>query len=212
MTVQGWLQVALFVAALGLHPLVGGYMYQVYAGEPILLARVLGPVERGIYRLLRTDPARGQDWKGYARTTLIFSALCFVALFVILRRRGSIRSTRRGITPAPGTSPSTPPPRSCPTRTGSPTPGSPTMGLFVADGRTWPCRTSCLRRGRHGGGVAVIRGFAPVGHRPLGNFWVDLARGRLCILLPISWSAACSCPRVRCRLSARTEFSTLAGH
>lgn len=86
MTAQGWLQIALYVAVLtALTPLIGAYMYRVYNGERVVLARVLGPFERLVYRLLRTDPARGQNWKGYARTTLVFSALFFVALYAILR-------------------------------------------------------------------------------------------------------------------------------
>ncbi len=89
MTLQGWAQIALYVVVLtALTPLIGAYMARVYAGERVLLARVLGPLERGIYRVLRADPDEGQDWKGYARTTLLFSAVFFVLLYVILRTQG----------------------------------------------------------------------------------------------------------------------------
>src|SRR6266511_6166475 len=49
---------------------------------------VLGPVERGFYRAVRTDPDREQDWKQYATTVLVFSALFWLALYAILRLQG----------------------------------------------------------------------------------------------------------------------------
>jgi K+-transporting ATPase ATPase A chain len=51
----------------------------------VLLERFLGPVERLTYRVVRTDPAHGQDWKAYARSVLIFSGLFWLALYLILR-------------------------------------------------------------------------------------------------------------------------------
>ena len=74
MTAQGWLQIAIYLAVLtALTPLLGGYMARVYRGERVFLTPVLGPVERLTYRLLRVDPGVEQDWKAYARTTLVFS-------------------------------------------------------------------------------------------------------------------------------------------
>ena len=54
-----------------LTPLLGGYMARVYMGRRVVLERVLGPVERGFYRAVGTDPAREQDWKQYGRTVLL---------------------------------------------------------------------------------------------------------------------------------------------
>ncbi len=89
MTAQGWLRSPSTWSVLtALTPLLGAYMARVYQGEHVALERVLGPVERLTYRALRTDPERQQDWKAYARTTLVFSALFFVVLFVILRTQG----------------------------------------------------------------------------------------------------------------------------
>ena len=69
MTAQGWLQIAIFFAILtALTPVAGGYMARVYTGERVVLARVLGPLERLLYRLVRTDPDREQDWRSYGRT------------------------------------------------------------------------------------------------------------------------------------------------
>jgi potassium-transporting ATPase potassium-binding subunit len=83
---QGWLQIAFFCAALvAAMPLVGSYMARVYAGETVALSRVAGPLERLIYRLLRVDPARGQDWKGYAKSLILVSLLFWIVLYAILR-------------------------------------------------------------------------------------------------------------------------------
>ena len=77
---QGWLQIALFVAVLlALTPLIGGYMARVYGNERVLLTPVVGPLERLFHRVARTDPGRGQDWKAYARSLLVFSGLCWLA-------------------------------------------------------------------------------------------------------------------------------------
>jgi len=83
---QGWLQIAFFCAVLvACMPLVGGYMARVFAGETVGLTRIVGPLERGIYHVLRVDPARGQDWKGYAKSLMVVSLLFWIALYVILR-------------------------------------------------------------------------------------------------------------------------------
>ena len=81
MTIAGWAQIVLFLVVLtALTPLFGGYMARVYGGEPIVLDRVLGPVERGFYRLLGTRAEAEQDWRGYARSVLLFSAASLVVL------------------------------------------------------------------------------------------------------------------------------------
>src|SRR5215813_13913851 len=83
---EGWLQIALFVAVLlALTPLIGGYMAGVYTNERVFLTPVLGPLERLFYRVIRADVSRGQDWKGYARSLLVFSGLFWLALYLILR-------------------------------------------------------------------------------------------------------------------------------
>ena len=83
---MGWLQIVLFcVVLIALVPLLGGYMARVFSGERVFLTPVFGPVERLLYRVLRVDPAQGQDWKRYARSLLVFSALFWLALYVILR-------------------------------------------------------------------------------------------------------------------------------
>ena len=92
MTAAGWVQIALFGAVLtALTPLVGGYLFRVFRGERVALARVLGPVERLLYRAVATNPGREQDWKAYARSALVFSAVSWLALYLILRTQSATR-------------------------------------------------------------------------------------------------------------------------
>src|SRR5262249_49279195 len=85
----GWLQIAVFFLVLtALTPLLGGYMAKVFTGERVFLTPVIGPLERLFYRLLRTDPEHEQDWKGYARTVIVFNLLSFLALYLLLRTQG----------------------------------------------------------------------------------------------------------------------------
>jgi potassium-transporting ATPase potassium-binding subunit len=83
---QGFLQIAIFCAVLvAVMPLLGGYMARVYQNDRVFLTPVVGWLERLTYRLLRVDPKRGQDWKAYARTLIVFSGLFWLVLYVILR-------------------------------------------------------------------------------------------------------------------------------
>jgi K+-transporting ATPase ATPase A chain len=84
--VQGFVQIAIFCALIvAVVPLLGGYMARVFRGERTFLDPVVGPLERGTYRLLRIDPSHGQDWKAYARGVIFFSLAGWLLLFIILR-------------------------------------------------------------------------------------------------------------------------------
>ncbi|MGE5636315.1 MAG: potassium-transporting ATPase subunit KdpA [Nocardioidaceae bacterium] len=186
MTAQGWLQIAFYVVVLtALTPLLGGYMARVYQGERVLLTPLLGPFERLIYRLLRVNPEAGQDWKSYARTTLVFSALFFAALYLILRTQGIHPWNPEGFDSAPwDVSFNTT--ASFITNTNWQFYGGETTlsyfsqmaGLAVQNFVSAAVGMTVL--------VAVIRGFASRGTAKLGNFWQDLTRTLLYILLPLS--------------------------
>ena len=186
MTLQGWFQIALYVAALtALTPLVGAYMFRVYGGERVLLTPVLGPLERGIYRLLQTNPERGQDWKSYARTTLVFSAVSFVALYAILRTQAFHPFNPEGFG-SPPWDVSFNNAASFVTNTNWQYYGGETTmsyfsqmaGLAVQNFVSAAVGMAVL--------VAVVRGFASRSGAELGNFFVDTTRGLLYVLLPIS--------------------------
>jgi potassium-transporting ATPase potassium-binding subunit len=84
--VQGLVQIAIFCALIvAVVPFLGGHMARVFSGDRTFLDPVVGPLERGTYRLLRSDPTRGQDWKAYARGVIFFSLAGWLLLFIILR-------------------------------------------------------------------------------------------------------------------------------
>ena len=101
---QGWLQIALFLAVLvAITPLLGGYMARVFTGERVFLTPVVAPFERLFYRALMVDPHRGQDWKSYARSVLVLSGLFWLALYLILRTQTLHPWNPQGFHSAPGT-------------------------------------------------------------------------------------------------------------
>src|SRR4051812_35063574 len=213
MTVQGWLQIAVFFVVLtALTPLIGGYMARVFSGERVFLSPVIGPLERVLYRLLRTDPEREQGWKGYARTVIVFNLVSFLALYLILRTQGIHPFNPQGL------------------RSGTWDVSFNTASSFVTN-TNWQFyagETTLSNFSQMAGLtvqnfvsaavgiavlVAVIRGFSRRSGKTLGNFWTDLVRGLLCVLLPISLIGALVLVSqgVIQTLGANVDFTTLAG-
>lgn len=186
MTAQGWFQIALYVAILtALTPLIGAYMHRVYTGQPVLLTRGVGPLERVVYRLMRTDPEQGQDWKAYARTTVVFSALFFVVLYVILRTQASHPLNHEGFGSAPwDVSFNTA--ASFVSNTNWQYYGGETTMTYVSQMTGLAVQNFVSAAVGMAVLIAVIRGLVSRSGSSLGNFWVDLTRGLLYILLPIS--------------------------
>lgn len=86
MTLNGWLQIALFSAVIiALVKPFGAYMTTVFAGERTFLSPVLGPVERVFYRLCGVDERTDQHWVAYAVSMLLFSLVGFVSLYALMR-------------------------------------------------------------------------------------------------------------------------------
>lgn len=186
MTANGWLQLIVFVALLtAIVPVLGGYMARVFGGEPVLLARVLGPVERGIYRLIATDPKAGQDWKAYARSVLAFSAASWLLLYLILRTQSIHPWNPEGFGAAPwdvsfNTTSSFVTNTNWQFYAGETTLSyfSQMAGLAVQNFVSAAVGIAVA--------IAVIRGIVSRSGASLGNFWADLTRSVLYILLPIS--------------------------
>src|SRR5690349_15268576 len=97
MTLNGWLQIIIILAAVLLAAVpLGAFMAKVYAGKRTFLSPVLGPVERGFYALAGVDPAREQGWRAYALTMLMFNAAGFALLYAILRLQGFLPVNPQG--------------------------------------------------------------------------------------------------------------------
>jgi K+-transporting ATPase ATPase A chain len=186
MTWQGWFQIGLYLAVLtALVPLLGGYMARVYLGQRVVLERVLGPVERGFYRAVRTRPDREQDWKQYAITTLVFSTLFWLVLYAILRLQGVLPFNPLRFSGAPWNVTFNTTSSFISNTNWQYYGGETTMshfsqmaGLAVQNFVSAAVGMAVL--------AAVIRGFARRDTDRLGNFWVDLTRSLLYILLPLS--------------------------
>jgi potassium-transporting ATPase potassium-binding subunit len=90
MTVAGWLTIILFVVILtALAFPLGSYLAKVYTGERVFLSPIFAGPERFLYGILRVDHKRGQDWKSYAKSLLIFSLAGWLLLYVILRTQNA---------------------------------------------------------------------------------------------------------------------------
>ena len=184
---QGWLQIAVFVAVLvALIKPVGIYMARVFTNQRVFLTPVVGPIERLTYRVLRVRPdAEGQDWKAYARSVIVFSLFSWLALFLILRTQGIHPFNPEGFHSGPwDVSFNTA--SSFVTNTNWQYYGGETTLTYFTQmaGLTVQNFVSA------GVGivvvVALIRGIVARSGRELGNFWQDLVRTLLYILVPIS--------------------------
>ncbi len=186
MTTFGWLQIGLylFILLLLVKPL-GSYMARVYQGERTLLGRVVGPVERLIYRILGLRADDEMDWKTYAFALLLFSLVGLLALYGLQRLQSVLPLDPQNLGPvAPDTAFNTAASFATNTNWQSYS-GETTMsyltqmlGLTVQNFLSAAAGMAVL--------VAVIRGFVRHSTNTLGNFWVDMTRGVLYILLPLS--------------------------
>jgi K+-transporting ATPase ATPase A chain len=191
MTITGWIQILAFLAALtALTPLLGGYMARVYQGDRVALQTILAPIERGVYRLLRIDGREQQDWKQYARGVLAFSLASWLLLYLVLRTQAIWPFDPQGFTHSA--------PWDLTFNTASSFVSNTSWQYYSGEttlsdfsqmaGITVVSFTSCATG--MAVAAAVIRGFGQRGTDRLGDFWVDLTRSALYILLPLSLFAS----------------------
>jgi K+-transporting ATPase ATPase A chain len=183
---QGWLQIALFVVVLvALTKPIGLYMARVFTNQRVFLTPVLGPIERFTYRVLRVRPGEGQDWKAYARSLIVFSLLFWVALYVILRTQGIQPFNPQGFHSAPWdvnfntTS-------SFVTNTNWQYYGGETTMTYFSQMAGLAVQNFVSAAVGIVVVVALIRGIVARSGKSIGNFWQDLVRTLLYLLLPIS--------------------------
>jgi K+-transporting ATPase ATPase A chain len=186
MTIVGWLQAAFIFALVWLcvKPL-GTYMAVVFEGGRTWLTPVVAPLERALYRICRIDPACEMGWKTYAFSVIAFSLVSVVYLYVLLRTQAFLPLNPQHFgNVAPDLAWNTA--ISFMTNTNWQFySGESTMSyLSQMAGLAWHMFVSA------GTGIAIaialIRGVSRVSGTTLGNFWVDLTRSVLYVLLPIS--------------------------
>ena len=194
MTPAAWGQLALFsgLVLLTTRPL-GAYMARVFEGEKRPLPRVLGPVERLLFRLSGVDPTVEQTWVRYAGSVLAFSLFSMVVTYAILRLQHLLPLNPRklaAVDPALAFNTSA----SFTTNTNwQAYTGESTMSyLSQMAGLAWHNFISAAAG--IGVALALARGLTrrqtPEAPRTLGNFWADLIRATVYVLLPLSLVAA----------------------
>jgi K+-transporting ATPase ATPase A chain len=184
-TTAGILFLALLIVALAAaHVPLGDYMYRVYSSDKH------SRVERGIYRLIGADPKSEQSWGAYARSLLAFSAISVLFLFIFQLVQGKLpwhlNDPATPMTPALAWNTAI----SFVTNTNwQAYSGESTMGHLVQMAGLAVQNFMSAAVGI-AVAIALVRGFARKHTGDLGNFWVDLVRGTIRILLPISVVAA----------------------
>jgi len=199
MTALGILQiVAYFVVILAITKPVGAHMAKVFEGQRTFLHPLLRPLERLIYRLVGVREDAEQRWTQYAASLIAFSVACFLFTYVIQRLQGFLpfNPMHFGTKAAPsGATPVTPDLAfntavSYLTNTNwQAYSGEMTFSYFVQMAAL-AVQNFASAAVSISAAVAMIRGFARQEAKAVGNFWVDLTRSTLYVLLPIAFVAA----------------------
>ncbi|WP_324717931.1 potassium-transporting ATPase subunit KdpA [Carboxydochorda subterranea] len=187
MSPSGWLQILLYLLVLiAFTKPLGIYMARVYEGERTLLSPVLGPLERWLYRLAGTLPEREMTWKQYAGALLLFNLFGILLLYGLERVQQwlPLNPEHVGAVGPPDLALNTA--VSFGTNTNWQAYGGETTlsyftqmaGLTVQNFVSAGTGMAAL--------VALIRGFRRKSSERIGNFWVDLVRSNLYILLPLA--------------------------
>src|SRR5262252_10756673 len=186
MTIEGWVQIALFsvIIILITRPL-GGYMTRVFNGERTFLSPVFRPVERAVYWCCGVDEKEEQHWLTYAVAMLLFSVVGFLTLYALQRLQCYLPFNPQG---QPGVEPSSAFNTSVSfvtnTNWQSYVPET-TMGYLVQMAGLTVHNFVSAATGI-ALALALIRGFSRREAKAIGNFWVDLTRTTLYVLLPLS--------------------------
>ena len=186
MTVNGWIQIALYCAIIiAITAPLGGYMTRVFNGEKTFLSPLLKPVERFFYAISGVDENEDQHWLIYGVAMLAFSVAGFLSLYALMRLQNVLPFNPQKF-PAVGEHLAFNTAMSFISNTNwqSYVPETTMSYLVQMAGLTvhnfLSAATGIVLA------VALVRGFARRSAKALGNFWVDLTRCTLYILLPIS--------------------------
>ncbi len=177
--------IGFFLLLVAATPLLGGYMARVFTGQRSFLSPLLVPVERGIYRLAGVDTAHEMSWRTYALGLIAFTGVGFIALFGLLSVQGDLPLNPQGL-------PSIEPLLAFNTATSfvtntnwqayagetSMTYLSQMVGLTVQNFLSAAVGIGIM--------LALTRGLTRRSAATIGNFWVDIVRATLYVLLPLS--------------------------
>ncbi|RTL99394.1 MAG: potassium-transporting ATPase subunit KdpA [Hyphomicrobiales bacterium] len=185
MTINGWIQILLYcVIVLLLVKPLGGYMYRVFSGDRTFLSPILGPVERALYRVSGTSEKEEQHWTAYAAGIMFFSLASFLAVYFLQRLQGVLPYNPAGMTAVePGLAFNTA--VSFPTNTNWQNYGGESTMSYLVQMAALTVQNFMSAAVGIAIAVALIRGFARASGKSIGNFWVDMTRCTLYVLLPL---------------------------
>ncbi|WP_105402146.1 potassium-transporting ATPase subunit KdpA [Neorhizobium sp. T7_12] len=185
MTLNGWLQILLYCGIIiALVKPLGGYMTRIFSGERTFLSPVLVPIERGLYAMAGTSEREEQHWTSYAVSLLMFNLFGVVVLYAMMRLQAGMPYNPAGMGAVPpelsfNTAVSFVSNTNWQNYGGESTMSYLTqmMGLNVQNFLSAATGMAIA--------VGLIRAFSRASGKAIGNFWVDMTRAILYILLPI---------------------------
>jgi K+-transporting ATPase ATPase A chain len=185
MTLNGWLQIALYCALVlvCVKPL-GAFMARLFSGERTFLHPVVAPFERGFYRLAGVDPAREQHWTTYTVAMLVFNGLGFFVLYALQRLQHTLPLNPQGFDPvsehlAFNTA------VSFVTNTNWQSYGGESTMSYLVQMAGLTVQNYVSAATGIALAIALTRAFARAEFKTVGNFWADVTRGTLYVLLPL---------------------------
>ena len=177
--------VALAAAVLLVTPLLGQYMFRVMEGERVLLSPVLRPIERLVYRVCGIGEATEQGWKGYTVAVLVMGLVAIVAGYVVLRLQ-DVLPLNQGAIPAMSPDLALNTTVSFETNTNWQNYAGESGATYLSQSAVLAVRNFTSAATGLAVAIALFRGLTRRSAATIGNYWVDLTRGILYILLPIS--------------------------
>jgi len=185
MTLNGWIQILVFCGIIVLltKPL-GFYMHRVFNGDRTLLAPIFGPLERGLYRICGTSEREEQHWTAYAVALLLFNLAGFLVLYGLQRLQGSLPYNPAGmgaVDPALAFNTAA----SFVTNTNWQNYGGESTMSYLLQMAGLTVQNFVSAATGIAIAIALIRGFARASGKSIGNFWVDMTRCTLYVLLPL---------------------------
>lgn len=186
MTLVGWLQISLlFLAVLLVIKPLGLYMARVFSGERTFLSPVLGRLERDLYRVSGINPEKEQSWLGYTLAMLAFSLAGFLALYAMLRLQAYLPLNPQGFPGVPSDLAFNTAVSFVTNTNWQNYAGETTMSYFSQMAGLTVQNFLSAATGM-ALAVAVTRALARSKVATLGNFWVDMTRATLYVLLPLA--------------------------
>jgi potassium-transporting ATPase potassium-binding subunit len=186
MTFYDWLQIFLYLVILLLlvKPL-GSYMAKVFQGERVFLSRAVSPVEKVVYRVARIKPEDEMDWKTYAIAMLLFNFAGLLLVYALQRIQGFLPLNPQDMAAVkPDLAFNTA--VSFATNTNWQSYGGETTMSYLTQMLGFTVQNFVSAATGIAILIALVRGFTRHTAKTLGNFWVDISRSVLYVLLPLS--------------------------